>query len=50
MAGDEANVLFATLDPILLLRDMRRAQQRLVDLADKGGTVPEDVPSIEGGL
>ena len=28
---DEVNALFATLDPILLLRDMRRAQQRLVD-------------------
>lgn len=44
---DEVNALFATLDPILLLRDMRRMQQRLVDLADKRGTAPEDVPPIE---
>ena len=45
--GDAITAQFTTLDPILLLRDMRRAQQRLVDLADKVGTVPEDVPSIE---
>ena len=38
---------FKFLDPIVLLRDVRRAQQRLVDLADKAGTVPGDVPSIE---
>ena len=44
---DEVNALFETLDPILLLRDIRRAQQRLVDLADKVGTIPEDVPPIE---
>ena len=44
---DAVSAQFDSLDPILLLRDMRRAQQRLVDLADKVGTVPEDVPSIE---
>ena len=47
MAGDETNLLFAILDPTLQLRDMRRAQQRLVDLADNSDTVPEDVPSIK---
>ena len=41
---------FETLDPILLLRDMRLAQQRLVNLADKVGTVPEDAPTIEDFL
>ena len=41
---------FETLDPILLLRDMRLAQQRLVDLADKVGAVPEDAPTIEDFL
>jgi len=47
---DAAKAQFETLDPILLLRDMRRAQQRLVDLADKVGTVPEDMPSIDDFL
>ena len=44
---DEVNALLATLDPILLLRDMRRAQKRLVDLAQKTGSAPVHVLSIE---
>ena len=47
---DAVRARFETLDPILLLRDMRLARQRLVDLADKVGTVPEDAPSIEDFL
>ena len=39
--------MFATLDPIVLLRDMRLAQLRLVDLADKDGAVRDDEPTIE---
>lgn len=44
---DEVNAVFATLDPIVLLRDMRLAQQRLVDLTNKNGAVREDEPTIE---
>ena len=47
---DEVSALFATLDPIRLLRDMRRAQQRLVDLADRPVAVqsaPAGVPPID---
>ena len=47
---DAVNAQFETLDPILLLRDMRRAQQRLVDLADKVGAMPEDAPTIDDFL
>ena len=47
---DEVAALFATLDPVRLLRDMRRAQQRLVEIADRPVTAepaPSIVPSIE---
>ena len=47
---DVVKAQFETLDPILLLRDMRLVQQRLVDLADKVGTVREDAPTIEDFL
>ncbi len=40
---DRLNALYVTLDPILLLRDIRRAQERLVAIADSapGDPVPE---------
>jgi hypothetical protein len=40
---DGLNALYVTLDPILLLRDIRRAQERLVAIADTapGDPVPE---------
>ena len=47
---DEANALFATLDPVRLLRDMRRSQQRLVEIADRPVTAqstPASIPSID---
>ena len=47
---DAVKAQFETLDPILLLRDTRLAQQRLVDLADKVGAAPEDAPTIEDFL
>jgi hypothetical protein len=41
---DRLIALYATLDPILLLRDIRRAQERLVAIADKapGDPMPEN--------
>jgi len=42
---DRVTALYVTLDPVLLLRDIRRAQQRLVAIAD---TVAGD-PVLETG-
>jgi hypothetical protein len=42
---DQLKALYMTLDPVLLLRDIRRAQERLVAIAD---TAPGD-PLLENG-
>ena len=43
---DRLETVFATLDPLRLLRDIRAAQQRLVDIADAAGASTEP-PSLE---
>lgn len=43
---DRLETVFATLDPIRLLRDIRAAQQRLVDIADAAGASSEP-PSLD---
>lgn len=47
---DEIEAVFATLDPVVLLRDLRLAQQCLFDLAEKNGAVQHDEPTIEDSL
>lgn len=44
---DRLETVFATLDPLRLLRDMRAAQQRLVDIADAAGASAEEPPALE---
>ena len=44
---DRLEAVFATLDPLRLLRDIRAAQQRLVDIADAAGASTEQPPSLE---
>jgi hypothetical protein len=44
---ERLDAVFATLDPIRLLRDIRAAQQRLVDIADATGAASEQPPSLD---
>jgi hypothetical protein len=43
---DRLDAVFATLDPLRLLRDIRAARQRLVEIADAAGASTE-LPSLE---
>ena len=44
---ERLEAVFATLDPLRLLRDIRAAQQRLVDIADMPGAASEPPPSLD---
>ena len=39
------NAIYATLDPVLLLKDIRAAQEHLVEIADRPATVEAAAPS-----
>jgi hypothetical protein len=39
------NAMFAELDPVRLLREIRMAQQKLVAIADRPGTGEDSIPS-----
>ena len=39
------NTIYATLDPVLLLKDIRAAQEHLVEIADRPATVEAAAPS-----
>jgi hypothetical protein len=42
---DRVNAIYAGLDPVLLLREIRAAQEHLVEIADRPGTGDADPPS-----
>lgn len=44
---ERLEVVSTTLDPLRLLRDIRTAQQRLVDIADATGAASEEPPSLD---
>jgi hypothetical protein len=44
---ERLEAVFATLDPLRLLRDIRAAQQRPVDIADTTGAASEQPPSLD---
>ena len=41
------NTIYATLDPVLLLKDIRAAQEHLIEIADRPAAVAPSAPTIE---